>query len=67
MQLLLLVFIPISGRRGAVTNPDILVGCAVSLLFGLLTQFITPLYLKMKRSITRRIITAMVWKINRIK
>ena len=62
IQLQLLVFIPISGRRGAVTNPDLLVGCSVSVLFGILVQFITPLFLKIKRKTTRRIVISLVRK-----
>ena len=60
IQLQLLVFIPISGRRGAVTNPDILVGCSVSVLFVILIQFIIPIFVKMEKRTTRRVVTALV-------
>ena len=60
IQLFLLVFIPISGRRGATTNPDVLVGCLVSFLFCVLIQFLTPVLVKIEKRISYRIITFLV-------
>lgn len=60
IQLFLLVFIPISGRRGANNNPDVLVGCLVSFLFCVLIQFLTPVLVKIEKRISNRIITFLV-------
>ena len=60
IQLFLLVFIPISGRRGASSNPDVLVGCLVSFLFCVLIQFLTPVLVKIEKRISNRIITFLV-------
>ena len=60
IQLFLLVFIPISGRRGADNNPDVLVGCLVSFLFCVLIQFLTPVLVKIEKRINNRIITFLV-------
>ena len=60
IQLFLLVFIPISGRRGASNNPDVLVGCLVSFLFCVLIQFLTPVLVKIEKRISNRIITFLV-------
>ena len=60
IQLFLLVFIPISGRRGANNNPDVLVGCLVSFLFCVLIQFLTPVLVRIEKRISNRIITFLV-------
>ena len=60
IQLFLLVFIPISGRRGANNNPDVLVGCLASFLFCVLIQFLTPVLVKIEKRISNRTITFLV-------
>ncbi|XP_023327350.1 endoplasmic reticulum metallopeptidase 1 [Eurytemora carolleeae] len=50
VQLVFTIFIPIMGRRGASSNPDIFIGLAVSGSTYLLVQFLLPLLVLMKRT-----------------
>ena len=66
VQLLFLVFNPITGRSGAASNPDVLLACLSALLFWITIHVLIPLFLQIRKEIITKIVVLLVRSTERV-